>query len=106
MSLPRQYETVFNVLDYALSGREKHCITITRAIGKGARLLYLIRRTVRCQPVKLVLMIAHRLGTIVVADHIIAMDKGRVSGLAIHVELLENNDIYSELWGITISFSF
>lgn len=43
-------------------------------------------------------MIAHRFGTIVDADHIIAMDKARISGLARHVELIENNVIYSELW--------
>jgi ABC-type transport system involved in Fe-S cluster assembly fused permease/ATPase subunit len=47
---------------------------------------------------KTVLMIAHRFGTIVDADHIIAMDKARISGLARHVELIENNVIYSELW--------
>ena len=43
-------------------------------------------------------MIAHRLETILNAEKIIVMDQGKLVGFDNHKSLLNNNDIYKELF--------
>ena len=42
--------------------------------------------------------IAHRLSTVVDADEILVLDKGRVVERGTHHQLLENDCLYSKLW--------
>ena len=44
-----------------------------------------------------VVIIAHRLSTVVNADHIIVLDKGKVIEMGNHIELMKNGGNYSRL---------
>jgi ABC-type multidrug transport system fused ATPase/permease subunit len=44
-----------------------------------------------------VLMIAHRLSTVVDAHQIVVLDRGAVKGIGTHEELYESNPLYREL---------
>ena len=46
------------------------------------------------------IIITHRTTTAKEADKIIVLDKGSVSEIGTHEELLNNNGLYSKLWGI------
>lgn len=41
-------------------------------------------------------MIAHRLSTIVDADHIVFIEKGKVTGIGPHQELVKSHRLYRE----------
>jgi ABC-type multidrug transport system fused ATPase/permease subunit len=43
------------------------------------------------------IVIAHRLSTISLADRIVVLDSGRVTGDGTHEELVETNDLYREI---------
>lgn len=43
------------------------------------------------------IIVAQRVGTIISADNIIVLDKGKIVGLGTHNELLKDNDIYQEI---------
>ena len=45
-----------------------------------------------------VIMIAHRLSTVVGADRIIVLDSGRVAEEGTHTQLLEKNGLYARMW--------
>ena len=44
-----------------------------------------------------VLIISQKIQTIKESDRIIVMDRGRISGIGTHNELLESNDIYRQI---------
>ena len=44
------------------------------------------------------IVISHRLSSLVAADAILVLDRGEVQDIGTHQELLERNDIYSGLW--------
>ena len=45
-----------------------------------------------------VLMISHRLSTLVNADAIMVMQQGRLADMGRHTELLERSETYQQLW--------
>ena len=47
---------------------------------------------------KTLVMIAHRLSTVVGADQIVVMDEGRVAAQGRHEELLESCPLYARMW--------
>ena len=44
------------------------------------------------------IIISHRLSSLVKADAILVLDRGQVDDIGKHEELLERYDIYSSLW--------
>ncbi|SDG96780.1 ABC transporter ATP-binding protein [Desulfosporosinus hippei] len=44
-----------------------------------------------------VIIVAQRVGTVMDADNIIVLDKGQISGMGTHKELLATNDVYREI---------
>ena len=48
------------------------------------------------------IVIAHRLSTIKNADNIIVIDKGKIIESGKHDLLLNNNNVYSDLWNVQV----
>ncbi|MEM9541975.1 MAG: ABC transporter ATP-binding protein [Cyanobacteria bacterium P01_E01_bin.42] len=112
-ALPQGYETIIGERGAKLSGGQKQRISIARAILKDAPIVILDEATAFLDPEseaqvqnaisqlvanKMLLVIAHRLFTIVDADQIIVMDNGQIRDRGTHGELLESCDIYRQLW--------
>lgn len=98
-----------------MSGGEKQRISIARAILKNAPVILLDEATSSLDPEneadmqraigrlvkgRTVVMIAHRLKTVVRSDNIIVLDKGRVVSQGRHEELLQTCGLYAKLWEI------
>ena len=108
-ALPEGYETVIGEGGASLSGGEKQRISIARAMMKDAPVIFLDEATANADPEnendlmraiealtaeKTVIMIAHRLKTVVHADQILVVDRGRVVQQGNHEELMEEDGIY------------
>jgi ATP-binding cassette subfamily B protein len=113
MNLPEQYDTLIGEAGNTLSGGEKQRISIARAILKDAPVVLLdeamssldpqnevlIQQAVsRLVQNKTLIMIAHRLQSIMGADGIIVLDRGRVVERGKHTDLLEQQGLYATLW--------
>ncbi|OCC14033.1 ABC transporter ATP-binding protein [Streptomyces sp. PTY087I2] len=111
--LPHGYETRVGEIGGALSGGERQRISIARAILKDAPIVLLDEPTaaldseseVAVQEAidalvadKTVLVIAHRLSTVVRADQILVVDDGRIVERGGHDELLQSGGRYADMW--------
>lgn len=96
-----------------LSGGERQRISLARAILKNAPIIVLDEATAFVDPEneekmnaaiaevirgKTVLVIAHRLRSVMGADRIYVMKDGSVAAQGTHEELLNNSDDYRKLW--------
>ncbi|WP_330630726.1 ABC transporter ATP-binding protein [Halocatena halophila] len=113
--LPDGYETKVGERGVKLSGGQRQRISIARAVLKDPTLLVLdeatsdvdtetemlIQRSLdRLTEDRTTFAIAHRLSTIKDADLIIVIDDGQIVERGTHDELLEDNGLYSHLWGV------
>ena len=109
MSLPDGYNTVIKEGGNSLSGGEKQRISIARAMLKNAPIIILDEATSALDSEneqaileaideltknKTVIMIAHRMKTVRNADHIIAVENGRIVQEGTHDELVKQDGIY------------
>jgi ATP-binding cassette subfamily B protein len=114
-SLPEQYETRVGERGLKLSGGEKQRVAIARAILKQPRILIfdeatsaLDSRSEKAIQAELdriarghtTLMIAHRLSTVMGADQILVMDRGRIIERGTHLELLRQGGAYAQMWAL------
>lgn len=112
-AMPGGYGTMVGEGGNTLSGGEKQRISIARAILKDAPIVLLDEATASLDPEneahiqeaindlvkeKTVVIIAHRLGTVVNADNIVVIDKGQVVQQGSHQTLLEKEGLYRSLW--------
>lgn len=111
-SLPQGYDTVLGS-GIAVSGGERQRIAIARALLKNAPVLILDEATAYCDPDneeelqkalsalvkgKTVLVIAHRLRSVMDAGRIIVLCNGKVESTGTHVSLLEKSEVYRNMW--------
>ena len=111
MALPEGYDTLVQEGGNNLSGGEKQRISIARAILKDTPIIILDETTSALDTEnehevlaaieeltqnKTVIMIAHRIKTVEKADHIIAIENGRIVQEGTHKELLHRTGIYAD----------
>ena len=112
MGLPGAYGTMLGERGYSLSGGQRQRIAIARAILADPRVLVLDDATSAVDPSKeheirsamstvmdgrTTIVIAHRPGTIALADTVVLLDEGRVMASGPHQELLDTNARYREV---------
>jgi len=110
--LPDGYDTVLGERGYSLSGGQRQRIAIARAIISNPRVLILDDATSAVDPSKeheirsamatvmdgrTTLVIAHRPGTIAMADKVVLLDDGRICATGKHQELLDSYQPYREV---------
>jgi ABC-type multidrug transport system fused ATPase/permease subunit len=110
--LPDGLDTYVGHRGMRLSGGERQRIAIARALLRRPRLLLLDEATSQLDAINeaalretvaevartiTVLVVAHRLSTVTMADRIIVMDSGRVQAAGTHTELVAASPLYAEL---------
>jgi ABC-type multidrug transport system fused ATPase/permease subunit len=110
--MPDGLETMVGHRGQRLSGGERQRVAIARALLRRPRLLLLdevtsqldaineaaLRETVAdTARLTTVLVVAHRLSTVTMADRIIVLDAGRVLATGTHAELVAASPLYAEL---------
>jgi ABC-type multidrug transport system fused ATPase/permease subunit len=112
MKFPDQYNTIVGERGIKLSGGQRQRVAIARAILKDPAILILDEATssLDSESEQLVqealenlmkgstsFVIAHRLSTVRNADKIVVIDKGMVSEMGTHLQLMNQNGLYRKL---------
>ena len=115
MDLPRQYDTEIGERGVKLSGGQKQRIAIARAVLRNPSILIFDEATsaLDTESEKYVqdainnmikdrttFIVAHRLSTILHADRIIVIHRGRIEAMGNHDELMEQSPLYRKLYSI------
>ena len=111
--MPMGYDTMLEENAANLSGGQKQRLSIARSLLSKPRILILdeaasaldpeseaifIQNLSRIAVGRTVVMISHRLSTLVNADKIMVMQQGRLMDAGTHAELLTRSDTYQHLW--------
>ncbi len=116
-SLPQGDQTLVGERGLKVSGGEKQRIAIARVLLKGASILIFDEATSALDSHSeaaildamrevasghTTLVIAHRLSTVVDADHIMVLEKGALVEQGTHTELLATHGRYAQMWNIQL----
>ncbi len=113
MSLPKKYDTLIGEGGVNLSGGQKQRLAIARTLVLNTKIILFdeatsaldnesqeyIKKTIN-ELVKdhTIIIVAHRLSTIVDADVINIIDKGKLLASGTHKKLMKESDVYSNLY--------
>lgn len=115
MTLPKKYDTVIGEGGVNLSGGQKQRVAIARTLLLNTNIILFdeatsaldnesqeyIKQTIDDLVVDhTIIIVAHRLSTIVDADVIHIIEKGKLAGSGKHEELLKTNKTYQKLYNI------
>jgi ATP-binding cassette subfamily B protein len=114
MNLPSRYQTIIREQGVNLSGGQKQRLGIARAIYRDPAILILDEATSALDPEnetkvqevlqwfhnrqKTILVITHRLKTVMYCDTVIFLRKGKLALSGSHQKLLSENAVYAEWW--------
>lgn len=113
MSLPKKYDTVLGEGGVNLSGGQKQRLSIARTLSKGSKVILFdeatsaldnksqeyIKKTIDdLVNDHTIVIVAHRLSTIIDADIIYVIDNGKIVSSGTHKELLKQSKIYKTLY--------
>ena len=111
--LPNGINSIYGSKGIFLSGGERQRIALARAFVKDSPIIVFDEATSGCDAEnefyinkaiteisknKTVILVAHRLNTVVNADKIIVMDKGKIVEQGTHSDLVESNGAYTNMW--------
>jgi ATP-binding cassette subfamily B protein len=114
-SLPHGYKTVVGERGAKLSGGQRQRLAIARAILKNSKILILDEATSALDTLtehyiqesldilmqnKTVIVIAHRLSTLLKMDKILVFKEGKIVEQGSHKELLSHKGAYAQLWNM------
>ena len=112
LQLPKKYETIIGERGFSLSGGQRQRIAIARAIISDPRVLVLDDATSAVDPSKegeirdamrtvmsgrTTIVIAHRPGTIALAERVVFIDDSTIAAIGKHEELVASNTRYREV---------
>jgi len=112
---PYKENTIVGERGVKLSGGEKQRVSIARALLANKKVIVLDEATSSLDSQteheiqrdlwnllegRTAIMIAHRLSTIMRADKIVVLDKGNISQIGCHRELIRKPGIYRKLWNL------
>ena len=113
MSLPNKYNTILGEGGVNLSGGQKQRLSIARSLAKKSKIILFdeatsaldnssqeyIKKTIDdLVHDHTIVIVAHRLSTIIDADIIHVVSHGKVVASGTHDELLESSNIYRNLY--------
>ncbi len=110
--LPDGIKTFVSQNGTNLSGGQKQRLSIARALTRDAEVYIFddsfsaldfstdarLRRAIKENLTATVIIVAQRVGTIIDADRIVVLDRGRICGMGIHKELMEGCTLYREIY--------
>lgn len=111
--LPEGYDTMVSERGLSLSGGQRQCIALARAMLCDAPIVILdepsssldarteselMLALSRLASRRAALVIAHRLSTVMNADLILVLDRGRIVQRGSHADLLAAGGLYASLW--------
>lgn len=110
--LPEGMESMISQNGTNLSGGQKQRLCIARALTRKADVYIFddsfsaldfrtdaaLRKAIKENIDATVIIVAQRVGTIMDADKIVVLDEGRIVGMGKHSELIENCEVYKEIY--------
>ena len=112
-SLPKKYDTILGEGGVNLSGGQKQRLSIARSLAKESKIIlfdeatssldnesqnYIKKVIDNLVKEHTIIVVAHRLSTIIDSDEIYIIDNGKLADSGTHKELLKKSNIYKKLY--------